>query len=162
MCDPTVTAATFGGLQVYSGMQRADAQRRAGREQAAILSENADLSERAAGDALQRGGQAEARAVLAGGLRQGAERAQLAASGGDVQAGSALDTLADQSMMTALDAAILRNNASREAGGLRARARMQRRQAGYALEAADDAADASILGGITGAASLGLGALRVS
>lgn len=49
----------------------------------------------------------------------GAQQAGYASGGVDTQTGSALDTMADTRMMTALDAATIRNNAAKSAWGLK-------------------------------------------
>jgi hypothetical protein len=147
-------------LSSASGARRAGrAARAAGAAEERLLDFNAQVSERQATDAIARG--AEAKARLRGDLRRqaGSTRAALAASGVDLDAGSALDVQADSEAAGALDLLTVEMNARREAYGYRvqamdARLRRQAVRAGAQGQAAAYGSQAvSTL--LTGAAQIG-------
>lgn len=162
MCEgATIALGVAAAASLAGGAIKAKAARDAGQAQGAILDENAVLAEQAAGDAVNRGALAAGRIRLEGGRLQAKQRAQYASSGVDVQAGSAVDVVADTSALSGLDAEIAQNNAMREAWGLRKQAGQFRKQAKLARDSGDSSAVASILGGIGGAASYGAPLLKV-
>lgn len=160
MCEP-VTLAIAAGATVAGGIYKGYAARQAGYEQAAILEGNALTADYAAGDAEARGAQAEGKVRLEGGQKAAHQSSQLAASGVDVQSGSAVDVVADTGMFTELDAAIARSNGRREAWGYREQGKQFRRQASLQRSSADAALIAGIFGGVAGAASYAGPSLRV-
>lgn len=95
---------------------------RAGNDTKGIYDLNAGLAERQAQDAEQRG------EIDAGRMRRkteqviGAQRTSLAAQGVDVNRGSALDVQADTAYLGELDVQTIKNNAAKEAWGLRTQA----------------------------------------
>lgn len=84
---------------------------------------NARLSELDAVDTETAGNRAGANAFKEGRRVQGAQRAGFAAGGVDVNSGSAADVQADTQTLSALDVLTIKNNASREAYGLRTQSR---------------------------------------
>lgn len=159
MCEPVtigVAAATIAG-----GAIKASAAYNAANQQADILEGNARVADRAAADAVDRGALAEGKVKLQGGALEAHQRQQFAASGVDVQSGSAVDVVSGTAMMTELEAQIAKNNAGREAWGYRTQAGQFRTQAKNARDSGDVQAIGSILGGIGGAAAYGAPSLRV-
>lgn len=127
MCEPTTImmgvslAATAVGTMV--SMQQQQAQGRALAQQAqyraAVAQNNQVLAERAAQDAIQRGGVEESRSRMETNRLIGRQRAALAASGQVVDTGSALSIVGDTAALGELDAQTIRSNAEREALGFR-------------------------------------------
>lgn len=118
-----------------------------------IYEANATLANEAAAEAIARGDR-QANQVKIGAKRLiGAQRAQLAASGVDVNSGSALDVQADTAGMGAMDALTAKNNAWREAWGYKAQALDSASRGRFASLAADASSRSTILTG-------GLDALR--
>jgi hypothetical protein len=138
-------------LNVIGGYVRAQAARRAAEAQARQDEFNAHLQDMAAGDALQRG------EVDSGNVKRqtseaiSSDKAQLGASGVDVQAGSALDALAGQRARGELAALVVSSNAKRQAWGFEGQAANYRAHGQYALQQGDDAFLAGLLG--TGAST---------
>jgi hypothetical protein len=87
--------------------------------QGAVARNNQILSERAAQDAIQRGGVEESRSRMETSRLIGRQRAALAASGQVVDTGTALNITADTAGLGELDAQTIRSNAEREAYNLR-------------------------------------------
>jgi hypothetical protein len=85
------------------------------RYQAAVARNNKILSERAARDAIARGEIAETVSRSQTAQLIGAQRAQQAAQGIEVDTGSALDVITDTAGLGELDALTIRSNAEREA-----------------------------------------------
>lgn len=95
-----------------------------GKDQQAISRANAELARSDAADVLRRGGEEQQR--LARSKRQliGSQQAAIGANN-VAMSGSALDMLADTETMFARDAATVRNDAARQAWGLKVEADMQ-------------------------------------
>lgn len=117
MCDPvtlTVVATTVAVAgTLYSGAA-ANAQ---GKYEAAVANENRTHELAARDDAAKRGELAQMRHYRQVSQRLGLQRAQLAASGLDVNFGSAFDIQLDTSMLGQEDAQILAENTRREMQG---------------------------------------------
>ena len=117
----------------------------------------ADVATMQAEDAIARGQLEEDRARRRAASFKGTQRSQLAASGVELDSGSASDLQADTAMLSELDALTIRNNAEREAWAYEARAGMADAKASNIMttgffNAAGQAIDAfdvgpSILGG---------------
>jgi hypothetical protein len=142
------------GVQLLGGIMRAQAAKRAAQAQAAQDEYNAKLAEMGAGDALLRGVTQESAVKQATSEHISTGQTQLAASGVDVQSGSAVDTLAGLRARGMLAALVVRGNAAREAWYSQGQAANFRAKAQYALQAGDDAATGDILG--AGAGALGM------
>jgi hypothetical protein len=114
-------AATAIGTVVSAQQAQAQGQAQANQAayQAAVARNNQVLSERAAEDAIQRGGVEESRSRMETARLIGRQRAALAASGQVVDTGSALNITADTAGLGELDAQTIRSNAEREAYNLR-------------------------------------------
>lgn len=137
MVGLSATAQVAGlGMQAYGAMQSAHAQQNAYNYQAAVDRNNAILAERQASDAEQRGVDAEMTHRRKTAELKGSQRAQLAARGLDLGAGSALNILSDTDLMTEVDALSIRDNATREAWGHRTQAQNYRSEADFKSSAA--------------------------
>jgi hypothetical protein len=151
MCEPV--SIGLGLLALAGGVSSGLANRDAAEQNAQALRNNAELARRAASDALQRGEADVGKLVMQGEALEGQQRAAYGASGVVVDAGSAGRTIEDTATITAMDVATLRNNAQREAWGLRTGAANMLRDARTQDNAADNALLGGILGGLTGAAT---------
>ena len=118
----------------------------AARAQAAAANQNARIAEAQAHDAIERGGQEELRLRRQMAQLQGTQRSMLAASGVDVDSGSALD-VQDASMREGeQDAAAIRFNAAREGWGHQVQAANYRNEASAARAAGRNALFGSVVG----------------
>ena len=111
MCDPTLAMlgiAAFTATTTYVSSERQAAY------QESVAKNNAIVLGRLAEDAIQRGQKDEMEHRLKVARFKSRQRAELAASGVDVNEGSASDLQADTMMLGELDALTIRNNAERE------------------------------------------------
>lgn len=133
MCDIGL-ALTLGSTLVGAAgsVQQGQAAKAAGKYNQQVAEMNAELSERRAQDALERGAQEEQRKRQEVARIMGAQTAAMAANGLDITFGSPLDTLIDTATLGELDALTIRTNAYREAYDFRVDAVNQR--AGGTLE----------------------------
>lgn len=148
-------SAASVGFSVLSGILSGMAKYQAGKANAATDRGNAVLAERAAGDAVLRGQHAAALAKMRGGAVKGQQKAAVAASGASVSSGSALDLLADTSLMTDMEVSTISSNAAREAWGYRSQATQFRNRANRSEDQGRQAFAGDILGGVTQAAFYG-------
>lgn len=153
--------AIFVAMGILGSIQKARAQSQAAGANAAILDQNGQLADAAAGQAIARGQQQESRIRIAGGQNRDAQIAARVASGTDPSAGSALDVLQASGGMNELDALTARNNAALEAFGYRTRADQFRYQAETTRQQGQNDAVSSILGGVVGAARMAMPMLQV-
>jgi hypothetical protein len=91
---------------------------------------NVGVLSQAGADAVRRGEQQESASRMKYGAVRGQQAANYGASGVAVGSGSPVDTLANTDAMSAYDAAIIRNNAAREAWGYRSKAKEETRKRG--------------------------------
>jgi hypothetical protein len=108
--------------------------------------ENAYLARLAASDVERRAGQDAGRARTAGTQVIAEQRAAFGASGVDGSSGSPLALMADSRLMSELDALTIRNNAAREAWGLRTQARQLATRARQINDSRGPAALGTLLG----------------
>lgn len=118
MCDPisitlAVGALVTAGSQVYGGI----AANQEGKYEQGVANLNAKLEEGKRSDAQQRGSLEQMRHWRQVAQRQSAQRAQLAASGVDVNFGSAFDVQEDTAMIGGEDSAIIEQNTTNEVRG---------------------------------------------
>lgn len=96
------------------------------RGQASAITARADfqssMASIMAADAVRRGDEQAGAREVAGQRAVGSARAAQAAGGIDPNSGSALDVQSDESKMSALDQAVIKNNAAREAWGYQTQA----------------------------------------
>ena len=115
MCDLsialTLAATVIGGI---GQMQQAQAQADAANYNAQIGDMNAELAERRAKDAVERGAKEEQRKRQEVAQIKAKQQAAMAANGVDISFGSPLDTLVDTAVLGELDALTIRSNAYRE------------------------------------------------
>jgi hypothetical protein len=149
------TAMGAYGMYAQGQQQKAQAE-----YQAAVANNNAIIAEQNAQDALQRGRVEEQQHRLKVAQMKGTQRSVLAASGVQVDTGSALDVVADTAMMGELDALTIRNNAEREAYQHRMQASNYQAESGLYSLAARNAARNGAWGAATsllgGAAQVGM------
>lgn len=143
------------GFSLLAGLLKGMANVQAGNFNATVNRQNAVLADISAGDAIARGHLAAATALLKGSVMQGKQTTALVASGVQANAGSALDVLSGTALMSKLDADRIGNDAAREAWGYRTKATQFRQRATLDETQSENAAGASILGGIQGAATYG-------
>lgn len=117
MCEPVsltlAAAAVAAGGQIYSGMA-ANAQ---GKYEARVANENRKAELAARDDANRRGTIEQLRHYRQLSQRLGAQRAQMAGTGLDVNFGSPVDLLGDTEMLGWEDSQIIAENTAREARG---------------------------------------------
>lgn len=153
MGDPITSTLMSGtGLRlVGSGLQAYDAYQQ-GQDEQAALRENARRAQLEAQDALARGAEQAALARMKGSRVIAAQKTAIGASGVDAGVGSAVQLMADSRIQSEMDALTIRNNAIREAYGMRSQALGLEKAGRRAATAANRRAAASILGGVAGAA----------
>ncbi|MGJ7326289.1 virion core protein, T7 gp14 family [Morganella morganii] len=113
MCGPVavgVAMVAMSAMQAYS-------QNRDAKFQSEVANMNADISERAADDSINRGNVEAAKQRSRARQLAGTQAATMSANGVDLGAGGALDIFGDTAAMGELDALTVMNNASREAYG---------------------------------------------
>lgn len=148
-----VSAALVGaGAITVGAVSQASALKLQAEQQSRTASLNQRLADLQAEDVLRRG-EKEARRAQAGGQRLvGRQRAALAAQGIDISSGTALAAQEDVAEITAREALTIRNNAWREAWGLRIGAVGTAAQVQFAAIGARAQAQATLLTGGLGAA----------
>lgn len=130
MCLQAISSATMGsigtGLQIagavsgaYGSYQQSKATKAAYEYQAAVNRNNAQIAQWQAADAITRGQKAEQAQRLKTAQLKSSQRAAFAARGVALDEGSALNILDDTDYMGEMDALTIRDNAAREAWGLR-------------------------------------------
>lgn len=134
------------GMQFAGAGFSAMAQRSAGKAQQQLANYNAQVAEMQAADAIERGRESEGRHRTSVRGLVGTQRAALAASGVDVNDGSALDIQADTAAMGEMDALTIRLNAAREAWGYRTQATDYRARGEIAKNEGNMKAVGTILG----------------
>lgn len=150
MCEPV--SITMGALAVAGGAAKAVGDHQAGAAKAAAMRRNAEVADMAASDALQRGDQAAGKVQMQGEAASGQQRAGFAGQGVVVGDGSSGRTAADTAAFTDIDIEQTRNNAQREAWGLKTQATNMRDDAKAAISAAKYAVVGDLIGGASGAA----------
>lgn len=116
----SAAASVIGtGVSAYGQVQAGQAAKAAGDYNAAVARNNQIVAEQQAADAQRRGEVAETEQRRKVRMLAGTQRAALAASGVQLDQGTALDILGDTAAMGELDALTIRNNAEREAYGYR-------------------------------------------
>lgn len=137
----------MAGLSMVGAASQANAQREQGEYQRMQANENARMMELQAEDAVKRGDQA------ASGVRKNAiktradQRAAMAANGINMDEGSALSLQEETQAMGEEDVRTVKNNAWREAWGLRTQAQNTRASGGMAESAGKNAASMTLLTG---------------
>lgn len=106
-------------LAAVSSFQQANASKKQNEYQAAVASNNAQVAEWQANDAIQRGNVAATNERRKGQQQMGTQRAAMAAAGLDVSTGSALSILEDTDYFNQTDQQTIRSSAAREAYGYR-------------------------------------------
>jgi hypothetical protein len=120
-----IVEGTLGGFGAYA---QGHAKAEAANYNAALAIQNANIQKQNATIAGQSGSQQAAMQSLKTRAMMGSERANQAASGINVNSGSAIDTQASTHEIGALDAMTVRTNAAREAHGYRVQATNQEAQ----------------------------------
>lgn len=129
MCDPVtglMVASTL--LSAAGAVQQGNAAAAAGKYNNQIAQMNAQISEKRAKDALERGRIEEQKKRAEVAKVAGAQQAAMAANGVDLTFGSPLDTIVDTAVLGELDALTIRSNAYREEYDYKVQAMNQRAQ----------------------------------
>ncbi len=144
MCD----AVSVGlGLNLLGAGTQALGQFEEGQYRQKLGKVNAQLAEEAAGDATIRGQQQAGQARMEASADIGEMRAAYGASGVDGSVGSPINAMADVRLVSETDAAIIRNNAAREAWGYRVEATRATEEGRLAGERGRYQAAGTLLGG---------------
>lgn len=150
-------AAVVGaGASVASGIMGANAQAGAAEAQKKAAEAQAHFADLSAQDAVNRGATEAGRIRTQGSQTISAQRAAYAGAGVDVDTGTAANVQASTRAMSEYDALTAKVNAAREAWGLSQDATALRLTGQHALQAGQNQATGSILGGIGGSVQ-GLG-----
>ncbi|NWJ26128.1 hypothetical protein [Rhizobium sp. RM] len=149
MCDLGI-ALTLGStlLGAAGQVQEAKATAAANRYNAEVATMNAQIADRQAKDAIERGKQEEQQKRMQTADLQGRQRAAMAANGLDLSFGSPLDTIVDTARMGEMDALNIKTNAYREAYGYKVQATNQRASATLDRIRADAATKSGYLSSI--------------
>jgi hypothetical protein len=105
-----VASAAASAVGTVGAIQQANMQQK-------VANRNADMADRAAVDAIERGKIETRNHYREVGRLRGTQEAAMAANGGDMAFGSNLDLLGDTAMVGAEDAEIIRENFMRESKG---------------------------------------------
>ena len=141
-------------MALYSGIAQARNARAQADAQASALEENARYSRIMGHDAIERGGQEELRLRRSLALQRGAQRAEAATAGIDINSGSALDAQSASIAEGEHDAEAIRFNAARERWGYDRQAANMENQAAYYRAAGKYNADNILFGTVM---NVGLG-----
>lgn len=159
MCDPVSAGLTIlsTGLSIAGQAQQANAQADSANYQAQVARNNAAVQEWNARNTEKAGIVAEDQQRQKTALAIGAERAAMAAQGGDVNSGSPVDITSDTARAGTFDALTIRSNAMRQAWSFRVAGASANAQAGLADASAANAMASlplsigrSLLGGASG------------
>ncbi|HDO7157150.1 MULTISPECIES: virion core protein, T7 gp14 family [Klebsiella/Raoultella group] len=114
MCEPATIAA---GATLVIGAMSAYSQNQQSKYQSAVASQNADIAEAQAQDAVNRGNIQAAEVQRRNRQAAGTQAAIMGATGADLSTGTSLDIFGDTAQFGTLDALTTVNNAQREAYG---------------------------------------------
>ncbi len=153
MCEP-VSMGVIAGTMVVGGIVKGIGDKMAADSRADAYDRNAVIAEEAASQALQKCEEDAGRIQMQGASLRGAQRAGYGASGADVNLGSAARTQEDTAFLTEMDMKTIRNNAQREAWGLKKQASNFRADASAARTAGWLSLGSDIIGAGAEAASL--------
>ena len=131
-----IGSTAIGGV---SAIQQGNAAAASSRYNAQVATMNAEIADRNARDALERGQREEQQKRLEIANLTGRQRAAAAANGVDVSWGSPLDAIVDTAMMGELDALTIRSNSAREAYDYKVSATNSRADASLSLSNAKSA-----------------------
>jgi hypothetical protein len=152
MCDvnaaTTSLAALSGGVGLPGGLAAGFQKKQEADYDAGVATKNASILDMAAADAIARGDVAAQGVRLKGAQVEGAQRTGYAASGVDVNSGSAAGEQTQTAAMTELDAQTERNNAARAAWGYAVEASNERDKAAMLRRKGQMSIAAGALGGI--------------
>lgn len=155
MCEPTTLAIAGLAISAIGTGVAYDQQRQAGKANAQIAENNARLAaddartEQAIGDRESQQQTWRMRAM------EGQQRAAIAASGVDSQIGTPVELLGEAAMLGEVDQQTIRLNAARRAWGFNAQAQNVRNQSSVDRYNTQQQGTATILGGLSSAASGG-------
>lgn len=146
MCE-LMTALTIGStlLGAAGAIQQGQAASASARYTAQVQDMNAQIAERKAKDALERGALEEQRKRQEVAQLRGRQTAALAANGVDLSFGSPLDTIVDTAVLGEMDALTIRTNANRESYDFRVEAANQRAGASASRAQGENALTGSYL-----------------
>lgn len=121
MCEPTTIMAGLAisqmAVQGISGVSQANAQRQAGKTNAAIAEQNARLAEQQSRDALTLGAREQQQSAWKSRALRGQQQVALAANGIDAGVGSASDIFSEGAMFGEADRQAIALDAARRAWG---------------------------------------------
>lgn len=136
-----------GIASLFGASAEADAQRQQAEYNANVSEFNAKLSEMQTEDAYKRGDRDAQKLKSQAKTFKGTQRAKLAAQGIEVDSGSAAEIQEQTEVLSAQDAMTIKNNAAREAFGYKVQTMQYRQAAKYGMQAGENAARATMLGG---------------
>jgi hypothetical protein len=151
MCEPV--SITMGAVTAATAIAKGVGDYQAGQDNAAASRRNAVLADNAASDALQRGEATVARQQMQVEQVEGQQATGYAGQGVELDNGSAARTATDTAAISAIDNDTARNNARREAYGLKTQGVNFRAEAATANRSANYALATSIISGTVSGAS---------
>lgn len=126
MCEPTTIAAVMPYLYAagaataaYGVYQSSEASKDAAKYQAAVNENNAKVADYQAQDAIRRGDEEANRIARQANLMKGQQRAAQAASGLELTEGTAAELQGQTDFFSLIDQSTAKDNAQREAWGIR-------------------------------------------
>lgn len=131
--------------QAVGGVMSSNAQLQQAKFQAGVSGQNAVLAGAGADQALYAGNTMAGRALTKGSELAGTEKADYAASGVDVNAGTPSNVMLSTKAMSAIDAATIQNNATRQAWGYKVQEGSDIQQAGLDIYAGETGSAATML-----------------
>lgn len=137
------------GLTVAGTYSQMKAAKQNAAYQAAVAENNAAIADRQAVEVGQQGAYEQYQIRQQGAQTAGAQRAQFAANGLDVQAGSPLAVLSDTAYQTAQDISVSQYNTGMQMWGLQNQAADYRSQASAARVSGRNASRSALLTGLT-------------
>jgi hypothetical protein len=155
-----VAGGAIAGMSLYQSAQQAESMRMLGEHQKGQFELNAQIGELQARDAKMRGDRNEILSRNRTKQTLGSQRAALAASGIDVNSGSAADIQKETTDFGAEDVITIRNNAWREAWGFKVQANNDIGRGQAAMFGANNDANNTILTGRMNAFSAATGSVR--
>lgn len=148
MCEPITLTAISATMAAVGAVTSAVGAAQKGAATANAARYNSGVANGAAADAVQRAGITGFRAQMKGSALVAAQRTETAATGSDVDAGSAEAIQGDAKLITQMDEDLIRNNAARDAYGYRTKGQQFQQEARYAQQEATQSELGSFIGGI--------------
>lgn len=144
-----LTSLILGGLVAAQTAKSVVDSRSAAKGARKTANYEGNILDQQAQDALDIGSQSAARTAQSGRSLEGSQRASIGANGIDAGSGSAADIVANDQRLNAMDVLTIKNNAAREALGLKKQATLTRMGGRNQAQGYNNQATGSLLSGAT-------------